>query len=132
VESGTRQHLSIRHWNQAHPAARDTPQDITCLQALLVAAGCPLGSVLPHQADSAKFVRVHLFEVVPKTFSNEPCLFSCWIYYKPASACSGLQPAAFDTFGRPNSTGFRTRWSWLSCRQEGYSSQRQRAEACPA
>src|ERR1700676_5353200 len=29
-ESGTRQHLSIRYWTQAHPAARDTPQDIAC------------------------------------------------------------------------------------------------------
>src|ERR1051326_1569724 len=41
VESGARRLLKIRHWNQAHPAARTTPAKHRVLAAEIRSSGMP-------------------------------------------------------------------------------------------
>lgn len=79
MESGTRQHLSIRHWNQAHPAARDTPQDIAMSAALTRSSGMPARLRVTTPKPNP-----HLSQVGPRTLPTG------LVYFLTGSTISGL------------------------------------------
>src|SRR5437763_14277210 len=85
-KSRSKRLLSIRHENQAHPAARNTPLKHRVLGPAIRSSGMPAQTDLLANVLSSEKPGIHLFQVAFRNgFRNLSSLtmnFSFWIHYK--------------------------------------------------
>src|SRR5215471_3330510 len=99
VESGARRLLRIRHWNQAHPAARSTPPKHRVLAAEIRSSGMPAQTNLLANVLSGESPTIHPFRVAARKPSSQSIEFRFWIYYKQRRTSGAYGASSRTTVG---------------------------------